>query len=560
MKTLIKFTLIQLLLFQTLLSFGQSSWLWANQSGSPESDRSRELAIDAMGNVYCETWTLFSDECHFNTQTFQILGHNDYFITKYDPQGNEIWTMQIGGNNWSTMYFKLEYLNTLSYDPTSNCIFVYGDYVRSINLGNVTLNTGAWDSQVYLAKLDLDGNCIWARQAGCQSDNDDDQTCFATIDNIGNAYICAYFPYNANFGSLSVGYGFFLAKYDVNGNLVWAKKIMDISAPGGWGQAFFSGGKVIDGNLYILGNNWGDTFTIDTITITNPGYNGYFLAKFDTTGNINWVKQFAGPDNGASCQTIINDSQNNLYITGSFNGGYGTFGADTLYSNANTEMYIMKCDLEGNNIWLKQSNATSKAYALGMTGFKDGKFYIVGGFNQNIHFGNILLETQLSKEMFLACFDNNGNCINAVQAGQAVGYGIEVDNSGELYVCGDIFGPTVFGDTILSGFGDADMFVAKHDQIAYPNKIENKAKENNKLLIYANPNEGRCTISIPEELQNEKTLYLLVYNNTGKLIHRETIDLQAERISINLEAFAKGIYNAVLTNGKITYEGKIVFE
>jgi len=104
------------------------------------------------------------------------------------------------------------------------------------------------------------------------------------------------------------------------------------------------------------------------------------------------------------------------------------------------------------------------------------------------------------------------------------------------------------------------MFIAQHTPLTVGYTEEIKKDNQNNLLIYANPNEGRCTISIPEELQNEKALYLLVYGNTGRLIHRETIDMQAERISINLEEFATGIYNAVLTNGKIKYEGKIVFE
>jgi hypothetical protein len=138
-----------------------------------------------------------------------------------------------------------------------------------------------------------------------------------------------------------------------------------------------------------------------------------------------------------------------------------------------------------------------------------------------------------------------------------------VQNSdGSINVLGRFFNTATFGNTTLIDQFDSwgDMFIAQHTPLIVGLNEKNNKEPGNTLLIYANPSQGRCTINIPQELQNEKTLYLLVYNNTGQLIHHETINMQAERVSINLEAFAKGIYNAVLTNGKLKYEGKIVFE
>lgn len=473
---------------------------------------------------------------------------------------NEIWTKQFGGDNSSLQYFKYEYLNSLFYDPASNCIYVYGDYVGSIDLGNITLSTGTFDKQVYIAKFTLDGNCIWAKQSGSQSDNVDDKTCFATNDNLGNVFICAYFPYNGSFGNVNVGYGVYLAQYDSEGNYLWSKRIIEISNSGAFPTANLLQGKVIDNNLYILGDNSSYSFTIDTITTNNPNYNGRFLAKLDLLGNIIWIKQFGGPVKGTSSNKIITDDQNNIYLTGSFNAIYGTFGPDTLYSNASTEMYIMKCNPEGNNIWLQQSNATSLAYSLGLTGMLDDKFYIVGGFNETIHFGNITLVTSLEKEMYLACFTKDGICINAKSAGTGIGYDFVTDLFGNLYVCGDIFGTCTFGNIVLTSYGENDMFIAKHEKISSPNKIQKRNFIPEDLIIYANPTTGICNISIPEELQNEENLTLQVYDNTGKLILQQEIGMQEGKISMNLEAQAKGIYQAVLTNGKKKYSGKVVFE
>jgi len=103
------------------------------------------------------------------------------------------------------------------------------------------------------------------------------------------------------------------------------------------------------------------------------------------------------------------------------------------------------------------------------------------------------------------------------------------------------------------------MFVAQHTPITV-GVTEQKANNLNDLFIYANPTTGVCNISIPEELQNEEKFTLLVYDNTGKLILQQEIGMQEGRISMNLEAQAKGIYQAVLTNGKKKFSGKVVFE
>ena len=103
------------------------------------------------------------------------------------------------------------------------------------------------------------------------------------------------------------------------------------------------------------------------------------------------------------------------------------------------------------------------------------------------------------------------------------------------------------------------MFVAQHTPITV-GVTELKSNHSNDLFIYANPTTDICHFSIPEELQNEENLTLLVYDNSGKLILQKEIGLQEGKISMNLEEQAKGIYQAVLTNGKKKYTGKVVVE
>ena len=82
----------------------------------------------------------------------------------------------------------------------------------------------------------------------------------------------------------------------------------------------------------------------------------------------------------------------------------------------------------------------------------------------------------------------------------------------------------------------------------------------NNLIIYANPNAGKCNITVPDEFLHEQNLTLSIFDNTGKLIQQKTLQMNDGKIKLNLEAEAKGIYNVTLGNGVKSYSGKIVFE
>ena len=103
------------------------------------------------------------------------------------------------------------------------------------------------------------------------------------------------------------------------------------------------------------------------------------------------------------------------------------------------------------------------------------------------------------------------------------------------------------------------MFIAKIDAVTgFDGEL--KSFENNSLLIYANPNTGKCNIIVPDEFVNEQNLVLGIFSITGQLIRQQKLVMSEDKIFLDLEAEAKGIYTATLSNGKKTYTGKIIFE
>jgi hypothetical protein len=80
------------------------------------------------------------------------------------------------------------------------------------------------------------------------------------------------------------------------------------------------------------------------------------------------------------------------------------------------------------------------------------------------------------------------------------------------------------------------------------------------LHIYANPNNGLCTIDLPEELRLTDDLMLSVFDNTGQLVQRVPLRYNEQGVRLDIRAQARGIYHVELGDGQQRYTGTIVFE
>ena len=117
------------------------------------------------------------------------------------------------------------------------------------------------------------------------------------VDPMGNTYI--------------TGGNNLLAKYDPNGNLIWARQI------GGAGSdRRFSIALDAQGRIFFTGSFVG-TVSFGGISLTSAGGSDIFIAKYDNDGNALWAKRAGGPadDTGAA---IAVDGAGSCYVTGLF--------------------------------------------------------------------------------------------------------------------------------------------------------------------------------------------------------------------------------------------------
>ena len=369
--------------------------LWAKSFGGDYDERARALAVDAAGNVLM-AGIFASSTLTFGSTTLVLAGNTDLFVTKFDSAGNVLWAKSAGGTggDYTTGVaagpsgsifisgdfsspsitfgsvtlanpgvFLVRYNSDgsvawargsggensalsegVSVDAAGNS-YASGEYwADTIIFSPVTLvNTKAGAGDVYLVKYNPAGDVLWAKSTGGFG-NDYAQA--VAVDGAGNASVGGTFHSSwIIFDSVTlvnpdsaVHTGIFLARYDPNGNVLWARK----------GDAQYddqTGAVAVDGsgNSYIAGNFNCDTIRFGPVKLANtvPYYTDIFIAKYDAGGNILWATHASGADN-EDTYTITCDPAGNVYTGGFYRGTTVTFGNTVITNQGWWDLFVAK--------------------------------------------------------------------------------------------------------------------------------------------------------------------------------------------------------------------------
>lgn len=352
----------------------------------------------------------------------------------------------------------------IALDPAGNSL-VTGTFNGTATFGATTL-TSAGQSDVFVAKYDPNGLLLWARRAGGAGF---DGGAGIAVDASGSAYIIGSFEGVATFGATSlinssaVSYtDLFVAKYDPAGNLVWVR---------GTGTDFAADtGTAIAvdsvGNVLITGRSVQDTF--GAAALNNIGR--IFVAKYDPAGNPIWARK-AGSFSGGNFDTgtgIGADAAGNVYVTGTFLSPVADFGGVLLTNLGSGDIFLSKYDPAGTLQWVRQAGGSGDDRPNGIAVDAAGNAHIVGEFSGTAGFGvTNLASAGGAADVFIAKFNPSGTAIWAQAAGGQsadAARGVAVDPAGNVHVTGYFGGAASFGAIRLSGIvGTYDAFVTRLD-------------------------------------------------------------------------------------------------
>jgi len=157
---------------------------------------------------------------------------------------NNVWQKTFGGSSWDEAY---------SIQQTSD-----GGYI----VAGLTISFGAGEDDVYILKLDSNGNLVWQKTFG-GSYSDGANSIQQTSD---GGYIVAgwSFPYSAGWEDV------YILKLDSDGNLIWQKTF---------------GGSNSDGAYYIQQTSDGGYIVAGRTRSFGAGGSDVYILKLDADGN-----------------------------------------------------------------------------------------------------------------------------------------------------------------------------------------------------------------------------------------------------------------------------------
>lgn len=314
---------------------------------------------------------------------------------------------------------------------------------------------------------------MWVQRGG--SALNDEGYAIAT-DNSGNVYTTGGFNGTASFGNTGASASItssgssdiFISKVNNLGVVQWA-----VRAGGSGTDKGYSIKVDAAGNSFVTGF-FNGIATFDATPVTaNGGSQDIFIAKYDTDGNLQWVTT-AGGSGGDLAYGLALDNSGNILITGEFIGK-AQFGALSLTSMVNpvttdstTDAFTAKYDATGTALWAKKGSAIYTDRGLDVATDASDNVYVTGQFSDTITFDNTYNNNVFSA-IFIIKYDANGNEQWFRKAGGGIdniAYGIDVDNSSNVYICGDFLSSIIFygpPNVPHSNTYSEAVFVAKYD-------------------------------------------------------------------------------------------------
>ncbi|MCW3085900.1 MAG: hypothetical protein JWP12_3266 [Bacteroidetes bacterium] len=347
-------------------------------------------------------------------------------------------------------------------------VYATGYYTSpSITLGAITL-TNPWadgsHTAIYVVKYDINGNVIWAKSAGGQG-SDVGQA--ITTDTHGNVYVTgsvgsAIVHFDSYTVTGGTSWNFYIVKYDSTGTVLWAKEAGGTSTDAGMSVSADTAE-----NVYVTGMSYSISLTIGGSTYTRMGTDAIFNVKYDAAGNIVWSNYTTGTCTKRT-NSVKSDPAGNSVVGGFFYNSNILFDTIPLANHGGLDAYVIKYNSSGRIIWGKSFGNTGDEAITGVTIDADSNVIATGYFSSpTINVSGITLTSSGGYDAFIVKYNAAGTILWAKNIGgtgteQANGIASDVYNN--IYVTGYYDSPVVPFDAIsITNAAPSKVFVAQCD-------------------------------------------------------------------------------------------------
>jgi len=360
---------------------------WAIRAGGANSESGNAIASLTDDSIVITGY--FYDSAAFGEgEPDEVTLTSDgvaLFIARYNPDGTVAWAKRAGTTNSVNGYG----ICSLSDDSTA----VTGWFSGSVIFGEgepneTTLASPVSVNNILIARFNPDGTLAWAKRAGGDGDYYDAAGYAITSLPGDSIAITGDFYFEAVFGEgepnetkLSAYFIYppgdpdiFVARYNPDGTLAWAKSTGNVLWDAGAGITSFS-----DGSVAVTGNRE----YVD-------GSSDIFLARYGPDGTLTWAKRAGGPyvDAGFAVVTLSDDL---VAVTGYFSGaamfGEGEPNETTLISSGDLDIFVARYNPDGTLVWARRAGGIERDEGRAITAFLDESITVAGWFEGPATFG-----------------------------------------------------------------------------------------------------------------------------------------------------------------------------
>lgn len=308
------------LAFITLLTFAapavrSQELLWDNNYGGEYHEFGQACQQAANGDLF-----VLGSTYSYGSGSFDI------YLVRLDSMGNWLSSATFGGE-------ETDYGYDLAKTADGGLVIV-----------GSTKSFGAGGNDVYLVKLDANGDLMWSKTFG--GVNDDEGKSVRQTSDLGYI-ICG--------GTFSSGAGYedvLLIKTDSSGNLTWQRTF-----GGAGGESGSAVRQTPDGGYVTVGStgSFGD------------GYSSVYLIRTDQNGGLVWSTTYGG---------LRADYGSSIEVTQA--GGLVMVGSTASFGAGSSDAYMIKTDPDGNVEWEQTYGGSDDDRAYSVLETSSGDFVLAG--------------------------------------------------------------------------------------------------------------------------------------------------------------------------------------
>ncbi|MEX1003118.1 MAG: T9SS type A sorting domain-containing protein [Crocinitomicaceae bacterium] len=454
----------KMLIFLMFIMLGMSSYsqnlghVWSGKFGNEIYLESASI-VDQSGNsfvlsFFSGTYDFDPGPGIFNMTSQTPSPGSDIAICKIDVNGDLIWAKQITGNS---PIGQAPY--TIDVDSSGD-LFISGYFNGNVDFDpspGMNILTSIFDA-CFLIKMDANGNLIWANKITESNGTSAEFGLSVKIDNNNNVVLGGTFQGSNDFDP-GVGTSIlttfenndesFIAKYDNNGNFIWAKAFVNTQTSSQNRVTSFSVDNI--GNIYCLGYFHGGVdfdpgAGLNNLISTNSQRDIYFV-KLDQNGAWVWSQAIGSVGEDVAMSVKMN-SLGELCVVGRFQNtvDFNPLGAgNSLSSNGNYDIFIANYNSSGILQWALNVGGSLDDVANDLDIDPFDNIYVTGHFQNVVDFdpglGNEILSSPNFGSIYVLKIDPTGNFLFAESFDATSTTGILSArtinlHNGYLHICG----------------------------------------------------------------------------------------------------------------------------